>query len=90
MWGWWLSWGWGWGIGVEEIENQMEERESVEETTQRRDGERRREKILTGLRGVKLVMCIAQDQDTCHSMNGEFGGRAPTRVGAKLCPKNYT
>ena len=42
MWGWWLSWGWGWGIGVEEIENQMEERESVEETTQRRDGERRR------------------------------------------------
>jgi hypothetical protein len=44
MWGWWLSWGWGWGIGVEEIENQMEERESVEETTHRRDGERRRER----------------------------------------------
>uniref|UniRef100_A0A2N9GRM2 Uncharacterized protein n=1 Tax=Fagus sylvatica TaxID=28930 RepID=A0A2N9GRM2_FAGSY len=37
MWGWWLSWGWGWGIGVEEIENQMEKRESVEETTQRRE-----------------------------------------------------
>jgi hypothetical protein len=34
MWGRWLSWGWGWGwgIGVEERENQMEERESVEET----------------------------------------------------------
>uniref|UniRef100_A0A2N9EZ09 Uncharacterized protein n=1 Tax=Fagus sylvatica TaxID=28930 RepID=A0A2N9EZ09_FAGSY len=40
-----LDWGWGWGIGVEEIENQMEERESVEETTQMRDGERRRENL---------------------------------------------
>uniref|UniRef100_A0A2N9I8N8 Uncharacterized protein n=1 Tax=Fagus sylvatica TaxID=28930 RepID=A0A2N9I8N8_FAGSY len=40
--------GWGWGIGVEEIENQMEERESVEETAQRRDGEWRRERVSDG------------------------------------------
>jgi hypothetical protein len=43
------------------------------ENTQRRDGERRREKQtlgLMGLRGVKLVICIAHDQDTCHVLNG--------------------
>jgi hypothetical protein len=32
-----------------------------------------RENKVTGLRGVKLVMCNAHDQDTCHILNGEFG-----------------
>jgi hypothetical protein len=49
-----------------------------------------RENKVTGLRGVKLVMCIAHDQDTCHILNGEFRARAATWVAAKLCPKwNY-
>jgi hypothetical protein len=39
------------------------------------------------VKGVKLVMCIAHDEDTCHYMSGEFGGMASTRVEAKLCPK---
>jgi hypothetical protein len=38
------------------------------------------------VKGVKLVMCIAHDEDTCHYMSGEFGGMASTRVEAKLCP----
>ena len=37
-----------------------------------------RENKVTGLRGVKLVMCIAHDQDTCHILNGEFRVRAAT------------
>ena len=45
-----------------------------------------RENKVTGLKGVKLVMCIAHDQDTCHILNGEFRARAATRVAAKLCP----
>jgi hypothetical protein len=57
VWGWWFSWGWGTG---------REERESVEETTQRRDGEWRRERInfrFNGIKGCKmhitktLIMC---------------------------------
>ena len=38
------------------------------------------------VKGVKLVMCNAYDQDTCHYMSGEFEGKASTRVEAKLCP----
>ena len=38
-------------------------------------------------KGVKLVMCIAHDLDTCQVMNGWFGARATTQVVAKLCPK---
>jgi hypothetical protein len=45
-----------------------------------------RENKVIGLRGVKLVMCNAHDQDTCHILNGKFRARAATRVAAKLCP----
>ncbi len=38
------------------------------------------------VKGVKLVMCIAHDKDTCYYMSGEFGGIASIRVEAKLCP----
>ena len=38
------------------------------------------------VKGVKLVMCNAHDQDTCHYMSGEFEGKVSTRVEAKLCP----
>ena len=38
------------------------------------------------VKGVKLVMCITHDQDTCHVLSGEFGARAATRVAAKHCP----
>ena len=45
-----------------------------------------RENKVTELRDVKLVMCNAHDQDTCHILNGEFRAKAATRVAAKLCP----
>ena len=49
-------------------------------------GEEERENKVMGLRGVKLFMCIAHDQDTCHILNGEFRAKVATRVAAKLCP----
>ena len=49
-----------------------------------------RENKVTGLRGVKLVMCNAHDQDTCHILNGEFRARVATRIAAKLCPISNT
>ena len=36
------------------------------------------------VKGVKLVMCIAHDQDMCHVLSGKFGAKAATRVAAKL------
>ena len=39
-------------------------------------GERKWRVKLTGVKGVKLVMCI----DTCQVMNGWFGARAATFV----------
>ena len=50
-------------------------------------GERKWKVKLTGVKGVKLVMCIAHDLDICQVMNGWFGARATTQVAAKLCPK---
>ena len=41
-----------------------------------------RENKVTELRDVKLVMCIAHDQDTCHILNGEFRAKAATRFAA--------
>ena len=48
-----------------------------------------RENKVTELRDVKLVMCIAHDQDTCHILNGEFRAKAATRSAAKLCPSDF-
>jgi hypothetical protein len=42
------------------------------------------------VKGVKLVMCIAHDENTCHYMSGEFGGMASTQVEAKLCQGKKT
>ena len=38
------------------------------------------------VKGFKLIMCKAHDQDTCHLMNGKFLARAVTRFVTKHCP----
>ena len=83
MWGCWFSWGWE---PARRREKTRWRRESLWRRPHRGEMENggEREKILTGLRGVKLVMCNAHDQDTCHILNGEFRAR----VAAKLCPSN--
>jgi hypothetical protein len=62
----------------------MDERERMSE-----GGERKWKVKLTRVKGVKFVMCIAHDLNTCHVMNGWFGARAATQVVGKFCPKIY-
>ena len=73
---------------VESVERREREHDGGERESLRPDqkifrangGERKYRVRLMVVKGVKLVMCIAHDQDMCHVLSGKFGAKAATQT----------
>lgn len=53
---------------------------------EKKDMSKRSNNVKRIVKGFKLIMCNAHNQDTCHLMNGKFVARTVTRFVIKHCP----